>query len=79
MTIRCALQGFRHSENLENFCECNEHLIFLLFRICFHFLLIEIIDLGSQPYGTQSHSAHSSPVQLMLQEGKIIICRSGTA
>ena len=21
----------RHSENLENFCECNEHLIFLLF------------------------------------------------
>ena len=56
MTIWCAQQGIRHSENLENFCECNEHLIFLLFRICFHYPPFEIIDFGSQPYGIQSHS-----------------------
>ena len=29
-----SLQSFGHYENLENLCEYNEHLIFLLFRIC---------------------------------------------
>ena len=36
MTYRRTFQSNRHSENLENFCEWNEHLIFLLFRICYN-------------------------------------------